>query len=84
MENGRHLLAAWIERAKLKKGVAATRIGISASEVSHLLSGRRRPTLPLAVTIEEVTGIPAASWVPTARGKSARPRKPQMKTAAFT
>lgn len=83
MFNGRQLLAEWIARARVKKGEAAAQIGISASELSHLLSGRRRPTLPLAVDIEEVTGIPAASWVPTKRGKSGTAKKPPMKSAAL-
>lgn len=75
MSNGPKLLADWIERAKLSKGEAASRIGISRPFMSHILGGHRRPTLPNAVKIEEVTGIPVASWVPLRRGKSGKARK---------
>jgi plasmid maintenance system antidote protein VapI len=79
MVAGREQLAAWIKRAKVKKGDAAELIGISRSFMSHILGGHRRPTLPNAVKIQEVTGIPVEAWVPTGRGKSARTRKPQQK-----
>lgn len=83
MVHGRHLLADWIARSGLQKRHVAERIGISPSEVSHLLSGRRGPTLALAIDIHRETGIPPASWVPTARGRMGKPRKAHMKSSAL-
>lgn len=86
MAHGRQLFADWVARVGrhgVNKGQAAARIGISGSELSHLLSGRRRPTLALAATIQDETGIPATSWVPSRRGKSGNGKKGQLKSAAL-
>ncbi|MCR9236181.1 MAG: helix-turn-helix domain-containing protein [Alphaproteobacteria bacterium] len=40
-------------------------LGVSQAYLSQLLSGQRRPSLELAVRIEQMTGgtVPASSWV---------------------
>jgi len=43
----------------------AQKLGVSQAYLSQLLSGQRRPSLELAVHIEQMTGgaVPATSWV---------------------
>ncbi len=41
----------------------STRLGISDSHLSRLEAGEVTPGLELATRIEELTGIPATSWV---------------------
>lgn len=45
----------------------ADALGISQPHLSLLLAGRKRPSLDLAVRIEQVTkgAVPATSWVET-------------------
>lgn len=62
------------------------KVGVDASTISHLRSGRRKPSLRLAAAIELASrgwpggAIPATSWwvgpgsVTRARALSARPR----------
>jgi transcriptional regulator with XRE-family HTH domain len=50
---------------------AAVVLEIDRSFLSQLLAGKRLPSLPNAVHIEQVTGVPVAAWVPTAIGKAA-------------
>jgi DNA-binding transcriptional regulator YdaS (Cro superfamily) len=51
-----------------RKGDFAKRIGVSSAYLSQLLSGKRTPSLEVAVKIERETGgaVLAASWVPLA------------------
>lgn len=77
MVEGRIQLRAWIDRAKLQDQEAAQLIGISRPFMSHILNGHRRPTLPIAVKIEETTGIVVASWVPMTRGGKFRRTQPE-------
>lgn len=72
MIEGRFQLLAWLDRAKLQKQQGAKLIGISGPFMSHILNGKRRPTLPIAVKIEATTGIPVAAWVPMTRGGKLR------------
>jgi len=83
MLSGREQLLAWIARAKLQKGQAAALLGMTASGLSKIIGGTRLPTLPTAVRIEGVTGIPVASWVPHRRGRSVQRRNIQEKTVTL-
>jgi transcriptional regulator with XRE-family HTH domain len=51
----------------------AAEIHITEAQLSQILNGKRRPGLDIAVRIEDVTGIPARSWVDSPVGKSKRP-----------
>lgn len=42
--------------------------GISPSHASRLVSGKTTPSLDLALSIEELTGIPPMFWRSTNRG----------------
>lgn len=61
MEN----LAAYLVSEKISQRDFALSIGINHSVVSRFLSGKARPSLSTALTIERVTGgaVPVASWV---------------------
>lgn len=75
MQQGREQLGAWRERAKLKHYELAGLLKITKAYMSQVMSGKRRPSLPIAVRIEALTGVPVASWVPTGRGRSKSARK---------
>jgi len=70
MQLGREQLAAWRERSKLKQYELARLLEITDAYLSQVLSGKRRPSLLIAVRIERETGIPVSSWVPTRLGKA--------------
>jgi transcriptional regulator with XRE-family HTH domain len=77
MQHGREQLAAWLRRSKLKQCDFARQIHITDAYLSQVLSGKRRPSLPIAVRIEDQTGIPVRSWLPLGVGqKRTRPAKP--------
>ena len=65
-------LAQWIARGRLLQQEAAEIIGLDPTELSHLLTRRRRPGLKSAVKIEEHTGILARAWVSSPSDKGAR------------
>ena len=55
-------LASYLLRAKVPQAALARMLGVSPGMVSHILSGRRTPSLVLASKIERLTGIPARAW----------------------
>ena len=69
--NAAERLAAWLDRAGQTQRDFADSIESSEGQVSNLLSGRRTPSLALASRIEELTGIPASSWVATSQSDGA-------------
>lgn len=74
MENGwvgRERLAQWLERAKLNQLEAAEIIGIDKTQLSQILTGKRRPGLDNAVKIERATGIAVEAWVPLDEAETA-------------
>ena len=85
MRSGRELLRAWLRRSNLKQTVFAEQIRVKDGDLSRYLSGKRCPTLPIAVRIEDVTGIPARSWLLKPLGSSAfsgvKPRHKPAKTS---
>lgn len=58
----RAAIESYRRQRRLTKSEIARKIGITPSEYSDLLSGRRRPTLDRAVDIEERIGVPAHWW----------------------
>jgi transcriptional regulator with XRE-family HTH domain len=68
---GREQLAQWIERSKLTQVETARRIGIDPTQLSQILTGKRRPGLDNAVRIERATGIVVEAWVPFGDDESA-------------
>ncbi len=71
--SGRERLAQWIERSKLNQTEAAQIIGIDPTQLSQILTGKRRPGLDNAVKIEAKTGIVVEAWVPIADDDEAEP-----------
>lgn len=70
-QGGRDRLAQWIERSKLNQLEAARLIGIDPTQLSQILTGKRRPGLDNAVKIEQATGIVVEAWVPLSDDDSA-------------
>lgn len=68
-------LRDWIDRRGFNQVEAADRLGMTEGFISFLLNGHRRPSLAMAVKIEESTGIPASAWVKSARHTSKKARK---------
>lgn len=66
----RERLKAWIDNHTDQRRFAAE-LGIDESMLSHYISGRRRPSSPTMGLIEDLTGIPMRSWLPTRVGKTA-------------
>lgn len=64
MQSGRERLRQWITRSKLDQVEASRIIGMHPTQLSHILSGARRPGLDMAVKIEQATGIVVEAWVP--------------------
>lgn len=56
-------LADYFEQTGETQESLATTLRISRSYMSLLVSGDRQPALPLAVRIEELTGVPVAALV---------------------
>ena len=56
-------LAAWLGRTKLTQYDLADSLGVSQGQVSSIVTGRRKPSLDLAIKIERLAGIPASAWV---------------------
>lgn len=80
MTTGRERLIAWLRKSGLKQYELAEEVRITAAYLSQVLSGVRRPSLPIAVRIQDRTGVTVESWVETARGKSGKGRKPKDET----
>lgn len=61
-------LAAYFEGPpKRSKRALAKRLGIHESYVSFIASGKRQPSLDLALEIEALTGVPASALVSSER-----------------
>jgi len=54
-------LAEWVATCGKTQGEIASTLGISEGHLSHLIYGGRQPSLPLAVRISELTGVPIES-----------------------
>jgi transcriptional regulator with XRE-family HTH domain len=62
---GRERLAQWIERSKLTQGEAAAIIDMDPTQLSQILTGKRRPGLDNAIKIHRTTGIVPDAWAST-------------------
>lgn len=63
MANAGRKLEEWISSRGLKRNFFAEQIGVKAQTLSKLVGGFGRPSLDLAVRIEEKTGIAPREWV---------------------
>lgn len=57
-------LSAWMKANKINQTELAPRIGVTTSMLSHILSGRKRPSLDTANRIASATegAVPTAAW----------------------
>lgn len=65
--NGPDALRAWMERSGRSYLDVSQALGISRPHLSHLVTGGRLPSLVLAIRIEQIAGIPVATWAPGER-----------------
>lgn len=66
--SGRERLKAYRDKHGYKQYELAELLELDETHLSQILSGKRRPGLPIAVRIEDICGIPAKSWLLTQRG----------------
>jgi transcriptional regulator with XRE-family HTH domain len=66
MQSGHEQLRDWMRRRGFTQYEAAQYIGWAEASFSKLVNGLRTPGLANAVKIEELTGIPARTWVASA------------------
>jgi len=59
---GAKLLREFFASSELTQAELARLIGEYPQTISHLLAGRRTPTLAQALGIERYTGVPAREW----------------------
>lgn len=60
--NGRRLLADWLKTTTESKTETAEGLGMSVEQLRHIETGRRTPTLPQAIVLEDKLLIPIRSW----------------------
>ncbi len=63
--NARERLQLWIDRSKITQLETARLIDMDPTQLSQILSGKRRPGLDNAVKIQRITGIDPSAWVPS-------------------
>lgn len=73
MQTGREQLAEYQKRSRLKQYELADLLSLDYGHLSQLLSGKRRPGLGLATRIQDLTGVPATSWVDRRVGRVGKP-----------
>lgn len=56
-------LALWFNRSNYTQKAVAAVLGITEAHLSHLVAGNRQPSLPLAIAISELTGLPVQELV---------------------
>jgi len=61
------MLQEWRKRAKRTLADLAAQCGTSEASMSRIERGAQTPSLPIAVKLEEITGIPAREFLPEAR-----------------
>jgi transcriptional regulator with XRE-family HTH domain len=79
-KTARERLREYCTRHGYKQRELAELLEIHDAYLSQMLSGLRRPGLPIAVRIQDMTGIPVASWLLTPRGAKSKARKSPTKT----
>jgi transcriptional regulator with XRE-family HTH domain len=80
---GPERLLQYCKRSHLKQYELADLLQMHNTTLSHVISGKRRPGLDIAVRIEALTGIPVSAWTDSERGKTARRIARTTKTAAI-
>jgi transcriptional regulator with XRE-family HTH domain len=63
-------LTDYIWNNRITANALAAKLGISPQFLSELRSGRRTPSLVVAVRIARLCGVPVESWVPASCPKS--------------
>lgn len=66
MTAGQRLLRAWLTRSNMSQRRFAELLHKHEVFVGQILSGIRRPSIDTAADIEDLTGVPARSWKPSA------------------
>lgn len=61
--DGRRLLTDAIDSSDLSKTEFADSVGILLNQLRHIEVGRRVPTLPQAIALEDHLKIPIRAWV---------------------
>jgi transcriptional regulator with XRE-family HTH domain len=84
VKHGRERLAEYIKRSRLKQYEVADLVQITAAYLSQVLSGKRRPSLPIAVRIQTHTGVPVESWMASERGKSGKTKRASTKSTPIS
>jgi len=69
LTRGAQLLAAWLATTETSQRAMARQLDLGPSTVQAWMSGRKRPSLAVATSIERVTGVPATSWAEPPRKK---------------
>lgn len=62
MNAGAVALKAWRRRENLTRPAAAERLGLSLSSIERLELASRRPSLELAVQLQDALGILPSDW----------------------
>jgi DNA-binding transcriptional regulator YdaS (Cro superfamily) len=59
-----NLLSAWQKSNGVPNKALAAMVGVHASLITHINKGRRKPSAPLALRIDEATkgAVPFRSW----------------------
>ncbi len=55
-------LIQYLEHAKRSQSNLAKALGVHRGAISHLVTGRRLPSLSLALRIERECGVPVETW----------------------
>jgi plasmid maintenance system antidote protein VapI len=55
-------LAAWLATDGRSQGALSRAVQIDPSHLCRILSGRARPSLALALRLEQQSGVPVAMW----------------------
>jgi len=61
---GRERLHSWLQsQPEISQAQLARDLGITPQGLSHVLMGRRQPSLEQAVELEDITGIQPKDWI---------------------
>lgn len=61
-QDGPSQLREWIARRKLTQAAAADVIGVKAIYLWRWMAGRGKPSLGMALRLQDATGISARAW----------------------
>lgn len=62
MNEGARLLREWVRAEGVSQAAAARKVGVDSSALNRWANGARRPTLPMALRLQDVCGIPLDKW----------------------